>query len=376
MSTKPSHRRRTTRVAALTVALGMLAAACGGDDADDATADQPADEAPTTEAPTADEPADEAPTADEPQASGTVTVYIGRQYGIEPVFESFTEATGIEVRFTSGGDPELRERLIAEGVNTPADLVLTADAANIELSAQAGVLAPIDSEALNTAIPEDLRSEDNLWFSLSRRARVPIYSIERVTEPPLTYADVGDPQWQGRVCLRPSTHPYTQSLVASIIAAEGEERALEIVESWVANDPLYINSDTDIYRAVAAGECDVALANTYYLGRLQLEEDPDFPVAISWPEQDGRGAHINVSAGAVTANAPNPEAARALLEWLATDGQQEFADANSEYPADPTVPTSDVVAAWGEFVDDTAVVRQLGGLNPAAVDLLSVAGYE
>jgi iron(III) transport system substrate-binding protein len=241
----------------------MLAAACGGDDADDATADQPADEAPTTEAPTADEPADEAPTADEPQASGTVTVYIGRQYGIEPVFESFTEATGIEVRFTSGGDPELRERLIAEGVNTPADLVLTADAANIELSAQAGVLAPIDSEALNAAIPEELRSEDNLWFSLSRRARVPIYSMERVTEPPLTYADVGDPQWQGRVCLRPSTHPYTQSLVASIIAAEGEERANEIVASWVANDPLYINSDTDIYRAVAAGECDVALANTY-----------------------------------------------------------------------------------------------------------------
>jgi iron(III) transport system substrate-binding protein len=375
MSTKPSHRRRTTRVAALTVALGMLAAACGGDDADDATADQPADEAPTTEAPTADEPADEAPTADEPQASGTVTVYIGRQYGIEPVFESFTEATGIEVRFTSGGDPELRERLIAEGTNTPADLVLTADAANIELSAQAGVLAR------STA-----RRSHGDPRGAAQRGQPVVLAQPSGTRPDLqhraghrtaaTYAAVGDPQWQGRVCLRPSTHPYTQSLVASIIAAEGEERATEIVASWVANDPLYINSDTDIYRAVAAGECDVALANTYYLGRLQMEEDPDFPVAISWPEQDGRGAHINVSAGAVTANAPNPEAARALLEWLATDGQQEFADANSEYPADPTVPTSDVVAAWGEFVDDTAVVRQLGGLNPAAVDLLSVAGYE
>lgn len=389
MSPKHTQRHRLMRVVAVTVALGTIAAACGGDDDDGAaeppsdgapTTDAPADDAPTTEPPATDAPAGDAPTTEPPTtepptASGTVTVYIGRQYGIEPVFESFTEATGIEVRFTSGGDPELRERLIAEGENTPADLVLTADAANIELSAQAGVLAPIESEALTNAIPEDLRSEDGSWFALSRRARVPIYSTERVTEPPLTYAAVGDPQWQGRVCLRPSTHPYTQSLVASIIAAEGEERAQEIVESWVANDPLYINSDTDIYKAVAEGECDVAIANTYYLGRLQME-DPEFPVAISWPEQDGRGAHVNVSAGAVTAHAPNPEAARVLLEWLATDGQQEFADANSEYPADPSVPTSELVASWGEFVADTAVVRQLGELNPTAVEVLSAAGYE
>jgi iron(III) transport system substrate-binding protein len=119
----------------------------------------------------------------------------------------------------------------------------------------------------------------------------------------------------------------------------------------------------------------VAIANTYYLGRLQTE-DPAFPVAISWPEQDGRGAHVNISAGAVTANAPNPEAAQLLLEWLATDGQQQFADANFEYPADPTVPTNELVASWGEFIADLAVVRQLGGLNAAAVDVLSTAGYE
>jgi iron(III) transport system substrate-binding protein len=363
MSTKGTHRRRHSRVVALTVSIGLLAAACGDDDDATPTTTEPATGPTDTAA-----PADEAP-------SGTVTVYIGRQYGIEPVFESFTEETGIEVRFTSGGDPELRERLIAEGENTPADLVLTADAANIELSAQAGVLAPVQSEALEAAIPEDLRSPDDLWFALSRRARVVVYSTERVTEPPLTYAAVGDPQWDGRVCLRPSTHPYTQSLVASLIAAEGEERATEIVSSWVANDPLYINSDTDIYNAVADGECDVAIANTYYLGRLQTE-NPDFPVAVSWPEQGGRGAHVNISAGAVTAHAPNPDAARALLEWLATDGQQEFADANFEYPADPTVPTNELVASWGEFEADTAVVRELGALNPVAVDVLSAAGYE
>ncbi len=378
----PTHRR-SVRLAALGLALATVAAACGGDENDSSptstagtatTAEAPATtaEAPAT---TAEAPATTAADEPAPQASGTVTVYIGRQYGIEPVFEAFTEATGIEVRFTSGGDPELRARLAAEGENTPADVVLTADAANVELAAQEGLLATIESEALRSAIPEELRSPDDQWFALSRRARVVIYSTERVTEPPTTYAGVGDPQWAGRVCLRPSTHPYTQSLVANIIAAEGEERATEIVSSWVANEPLYINSDTDIYKAVAAGECDIAIANTYYLGRLVVE-DPDFPVAFSWPEQDGRGAHVNISAGAVTANAPNPEAAQLLLEWLATTGQQQFADANSEYPADPTVAPSELVASWGEFTADLAVVRELGALNAAAVDVLSAAGYE
>jgi iron(III) transport system substrate-binding protein len=309
------------------------------------------------------------------ERTGTVTVYLGRQYGIEPVFEAFTAATGIEVRFTAGSDPELRERLIAEGANTPADVVITADAANIELSAQAGVLAAIDSEALTAAIPEELRSPDNLWFALSRRARSVIYSTERVAEPPTTYAAVGDPQWKGKVCLRPSTHPYTQSLVASLIINEGADTARTIVDSWVANDPLYINSDTDIYKAVAAGECDIAIANSYYLGRLQTD-DPEFPVAISWAEQQGAGTHVNISAAGLTANAPNADEGRRLIEWLATDGQQQFADANFEYPADPSVPVNAIVASWGEFTADLAAVRQLGASNAAAVELLSAAGYE
>ncbi len=156
---------------------------------------------------------------------GMITVYTGRHYGIEPVFEQFTADTGIEVRFTTGNDPELRERLIAEGANTPADVVMTADAANIELSAEAGILSSVDSDILVDTIPEDLRSENNDWFSLSQRARVIVASTERVENPPTTYAGVGDPEWQGKLCLRPSTHPYTQSLVASLVIAEGEERA-------------------------------------------------------------------------------------------------------------------------------------------------------
>ncbi|MGA0878025.1 MAG: extracellular solute-binding protein [Ilumatobacteraceae bacterium] len=304
-----------------------------------------------------------------------VTVYTGRHYGIETVFEEFTANTGIEVRFTTGSDPELRERLIAEGKNTPADLVIVADAANISLSAEAGILAVIDSKVLESTIPAELRAEDGTWFALSRRLRVIMYSTDRVSEPPADYADLGDPRWMGRLCLRPSTHPYTQSLVAGLINNLGSDRARSIVASWVANDPLYINSDTDIVKAIAAGDCDVALANSYYLARL-LSEDPEIPVALQWPDQESTGAHLNVSAAAVTAAAPNRAAAIRLLEWLATTGQKTFSDANNEYPADPSVEPSAILAEFGPFVADTNSVRQLGVLNPDAVALLSAVGYE
>jgi len=342
-------QKHTTRLVGGMLAGALVLAACGSDSdgGDDAASDD----------------------------NGIVTVYTGRHYGIEPVFENFTAATGIEVRFTTGNDPELRERLLAEGDNTPADVIMTADASNIELSAEAGALASVESTVLTDTIPEELRSADNDWFTLSQRARVVIHSIERVDNPPTTYAGVGDPEWDGRICLRPSTHPYTQSLVASLVIAEGEERATEIVQSWVDNDPLYINSDTDIYRAVAAGECDVAIANTYYLGRL-LEEDPEFPVAIVWPEQDTRGAHVNVSTAAVTANAPNPDNALALIEWLATDGQKEFADVNFEFPADLSVVPNEIIASWGDFTADLGAVRELGANQPTAISILSATGYE
>ena len=350
-------RAATTAVVA---AAALLLAACGSSSestaADDTAADNRADN----------------------RAEGggrSVTVYTGRHYGIEPVFDAFTAATGIEVRFVAGKDPELRERLTVEGANTPADVIMTADAANIELAAKAGLLASVDSEALTEAIPPELRSDDQNWFSLSKRARVIVASEDRVTEPPTTYAALGDPTWKGRLCLRPSTHPYTQSLVASMIVAEGEERAEAIVSSWVANDPLYIDSDTDIYKAVADGECDVAIANSYYLARL-LAEDPNFAAELVWPEQDGRGAHINVSTAAVTADAPNPQGALALIEWLATDGQKQFADANFEYPANPAIDPDPIVAGFGPFTADVAVVRELGANQPAAVELLSRAGYE
>lgn len=356
---RPSRARRARRGAALIAVAAVALVACGGDEA--ATPSAASDATAVTDGDTTEQ--------------RVVTVYTGRHYGIEPVFEEFTAATGIEVRFTTGSDPELRERLLAEGDNTPADLIMTADAANIELAAQAGLLSPVDSDLLRSAIPDALRSADDQWFALSQRLRVIVYSTDRVDAPPTTYAELGDPQWDGRLCLRPSTHPYTQSLVASMILGQGEDEALAVVESWVANDPLYINSDTDIAKAVAAGDCDVALVNTYYIARLQAE-DPAFPVAISWPQQESTGAHVNISAAAVTAAAPHRDAAVELLEWLATDGQRTFSDANFEYPANPQVDPAEILLGFGEFTADLAAVRELGRLNEAAVDLLSVAGYE
>lgn len=352
MSPLPLHRRAPRRVLTLSAVLALTAAACGGSPATDGSSDGSSD------------------------ATSVVTVYTGRHYGIEPVFDAFTAATGIDVRFTTGSDPELRERLLAEGSNTPADVVMTADAANIALAAEAGLLAPVVSDTLTGAIPEELRAADGTWFALSRRLRVIQYSTERVMDPPTTYAEVGDPRWSGRLCLRPSTHPYTQSLVAALIRNEGAQEAERIVASWVANDPVYINSDTDMLRAIANGDCDVTLANTYYLGRLRTLEDPAFPVAIAWPDQAGAGAHVNVSAVGVTAAAPNPDGARRLIEWLATDGQQEFSDANFEYPAAVGVAPAEVLVGFGEFVADDASVRELGRLNAAAVDLLATVGYE
>lgn len=318
---------------------------------------------------------DSAPADDAAEDGGQITVYTGRHYGIEPVFKEFTAATGIKVRFTTGNDPELRARLKAEGANTPADVVMTADAANIELAAKDGLLARLDSKALTDAIPKELRSPDNQWFTLSQRLRVIIASTPRVPDPPTTYAAVGDPKWKDKLCLRPSTHPYTQSLVASLVVAEGEQRATQIVQSWVANNPLYINSDTDMYKAVAKGDCDIAIANTYYLGRL-LEEDAKFPVKIVWPEQSGRGAHVNVSAAAVTANAPNPKAAQTLIEWLATTGQKQFSDVNFEYPADPKVKADDLVVGFGPHKADLGAVLKLGANQAVAIKILSATGYK
>jgi iron(III) transport system substrate-binding protein len=305
-----------------------------------------------------------------------VTVYIGRHYGIEPVFAEFTEATGIPVEFTTGRDPELRERLGVEGDRTRADVYLAADAGNLELAARDGLLTPAKSAVLDDAIPENFRNPEGRWFALSLRARTIMTSSERVADAdvPRSYAALADPRWKGRLCLRPSTSPYTQSLVASIIANEGEARARAVVEGWVANDPTYIDSDVDILKGIADGRCDAALTNHYYLARIIDENGPQ-RVRISWPTE-GAGTHVNVSGAGIVTAAGNPDGARRLLEWLATDGQRSFSDVNFEFPANPAFEPAPAIAAFGDYRVDAIPTSRFGELQAQAVTLLDQAGYQ
>lgn len=321
----------------------------------------------------------EQPAADsQEEAAGPryVNVYTSRHYGVEPVFDRFTEETGIEVRFTTGADALLRERLKAEGENTLADVFIAVDAGNLWLAAEDGLLAPVDSQVLQDNIPAELRDAENRWFGLTQRVRTILYHPDRVSADELsTYEALADPQWKGRLVMRPSTHSYTQSLVSSLIAAHGEARAEEIVRGWVANEPILIDSDTEILKSLAAGRGDVAITNHYYLGRL-LEEDSAFPIQLFWANQADRGAHVNVSGAGVTANAPNRENAIALIEWLSGEGQEMFAGTNHEFPANPAAPVHPIITEFGEYTADPLAKEELGRLQSQAVELMNRVGYQ
>ena len=344
IGTSPTSRRR--RVPAVAGVASIVAAtalaACGGDD-----------------------------------GKGTVRIYTGRHYDLETAFVEFTEQTGISIEFLTGSDAELRERIAAEGEETQADVYLTVDAGNLAIAAEQDLFAPLDSEVLEAAVPASLRDPDGNWFGLSLRARTIVYHPDRVApdEVPTTYEELADPAWEGRVCLRDSSNVYTQSLVASLIAHHGEAEALEIVRGWAANAEI-LSNDVLILESIADGLCDVGITNHYYLARL-LAEDPDFPVQLAWADQDGRGVHVNVSGGGVTKYADDPELARQLLEWLATDGQSLFVDGNHEYPVNPEVAPEQLIATeFGtDFVRDELSAAEFGALNPDAVRVMDEAGY-
>lgn len=313
-----------------------------------------------------------------PAPGGVVNVYSSRHYGVESVFEEFTRETGIRVRFTSGPDAALRERIRAEGRHTPADVYIAVDAGNLWLAADAGLLQPIDSPTLIQNIPEHLRDRGNRWFGLTKRVRTIMYHPDRVNPAELsTYEALADPRWQGRLVMRPATHSYTQSLVASLISEHGEARAEEIVRGWVANQPRLIDSDTRILEYLAAGAGDVALTNHYYLGRL-LQANPAFPIKVFWANQapGERGAHVNVSGAGITTHAPNKANAVRFLEWLSSPrGQELFSQSNHEYPANPEAPVHPIVVAFGEFRVDDLDLSELGRLQADAIRLLDRVGY-
>lgn len=304
-----------------------------------------------------------------------VHVYSGRHYDLEEAFENYADESGNEVEFLFGGDAELRERLQTEGEGTLSDVFMTVDAANLELAAAENLLQPIDSEVVED-LPDNLVHPDNLWVGLSKRVRTLMYHPDRVDPSELsTYEALADPKWKGRLCMRNSSNVYTQSLVGSLIYHHGYSDALEVVQGWVDNDTEILPKDTLILETIAAGGCDVGITNHYYLARL-IEENPQFPVLPFWANQDGRGVHVNVSGAGVTAEAGLPGLAADLIEWLATDGQEEFVYGNHEYPVNPSIPLPPSIAGWGEFKEDPLNIREFAALNAEAIRLMTEAGYD
>jgi len=306
-----------------------------------------------------------------------VVVYSARHYGEEAAFQAFTRKTGIEVKTLTGGTGELFERLKAEGDRTPADVLLTVDAGNLWNAARAGLFARLDSPELTANIPANLRDPEHRWVGLTVRARTIMYNTKKVKPAELsTYEALGDPKWKGRLCLRTSGYIYNQSLLATMIKRHGEARTEEIVRGWVANQPILINSDAKILEAIAAGQCDVGLANHYYLARM-LTKDPGLPVAPFWANQTTTGTHVNISGAGVTAHAKNRASAVKLLEYLSgPEAQQTFADQAHEFPANPMAGASKLVTQWGRFKADDINVASAGEFQAAAVRLADRAGYK
>lgn len=318
------------------------------------------------------------------RAGEEVNVYSSRQEDlIKPLLDRFTEQTGIRVNLVTGKDDALLQRLQSEGINSPADLLMTADAGRLHRAKAAGSTQAVSSEALAAAIPAAYRDPQGHWYGLTIRARPILYVKGRLDPAQLsTYEALAAPAFKGKICIRSSDNIYNQSLVASMIAANGPEATEEWAKGLVANlarPPK--GGDRDQIKAAAAGECDIAVANTYYLaGMLTGKDAGDKKAAeamgVFWPNQNDRGVHVNVSGAAVTASAKNKAAAIRLIEFLASpEAQQWYAETNGEYPVREGVPVSPVLAAWGTFKADPLSLERLGELNAEAVRLLDRAGW-
>ncbi|MBZ0068454.1 MAG: extracellular solute-binding protein [Thiobacillus sp.] len=318
-----------------------------------------------------------------PAMAEEIVVYSARnEQLIKPLFDAYTRDTGVQIKFITDKEGPLMARLKAEGKNTPADMLLTVDAGNLWQASEEDLLRPIQSKTLLANIPAHLRDPGNEWFGLSVRARTLVYNTGKVKPADLsTYEDLASPKWKGRLCLRTSKKVYNQSLVAMMITEYGEDKTEDMVRGWVANlatSPF--PDDTKAMEAVAAGQCDVTLVNTYYFGRL-MEKTPKLPLGIFWPNQalknKAAGVHVNVSGAGVTRHAKNPAGAQKLIEWLSSDKAQNlYADVNLEYPANPKIAADKTVAAWGAFKQNLINVKEAGSLQVKAVKLMDRAGYK
>jgi len=309
----------------------------------------------------------------------TVTVYSARnEQLIKPLFDAYTKETGVEVKVLTDKEGPLMARLQAEGSNTPADMLITVDAGNLWQAANLGLLKTVKSETLNKNVPAHLRDDKGQWYGLSVRARTMFFNPDLVKAEDLsTYEDLADPKWKGKLCLRTSKKVYNQSLVAMMIAQHGEAKTEKIVRGWVANLATDVFADdTKLLQAIAAGQCGVGIANTYYFGRI-IEKDPKFNARIFWANQKTDGVHVNVSGAGVTRYAKNEAGAVKLMEWLSSNKAQNiYADKDMEFPVNPAVKPDQLVASWGPFKSNVINMSKAGELQSQAVKLMDRAGYK
>ena len=317
-----------------------------------------------------------------PALAEEVNIYSHRQPALlQPLIDAFTAETGITVN-VAFVDKGMTERLVAEGDRSPADLVMTVDIARLTEVVNAGVTQPVDSAVLDANIPAEYRDPADHWFGLTARARIVYASKERVAAGEVTtYEDLADPKWKGRICIRSGTNDYNVALTAAILAhhdAAYTKTWLEGVKANLARKPD--GGDRDQVKAIWAGECDIAVGNTYYMGQMLADpEQKDWAnsVNIVFPSFEAGGSHMNISGVAMTKSAPNKEAALKLMEWLSSDEAQHiYAETNHEFPVKPGVERSDLVKSWGEFTPDSLGLADVAKLRPEALKLIEEVNFD
>jgi len=312
-------------------------------------------------------------------APDELVVYSARkEHLVKDLFQKYEKEQGVKITYITGEAPVLLQRILSEGEHTAADILLTVDAGNLWHAAEKNILVPVTSPVLDRNIPAHFKDPDNRWFGLSVRARTIVYNTDRVKKEELSsYEALAGENWKGRLLLRTAKKVYNQSLVAMLIATLGEDRTRSIVSGWVSNlaAPPY-SSDTKVMEAIAAGQGDAGIVNTYYYGRL-MKENPDLPLGIFWADQSDNGVHVNVSGAGVVKYSQDIDQAVRFLEWLSEkDAQKIFADANMEFPVNQAVLPHADVRQWGTFKASTVNLAKAGELQARAVRLMDIEGYK
>lgn len=317
-------------------------------------------------------------------AAGEVNIYSHRQPTlIQPLLDAFTQETGIKtnVIFASDG---LGERIQAEGANSPADVLLTVDIGRLDGAKQLGITQPVSSEVIEANIPDTYRDPEGHWFGLTTRARVVYASKDRVSQDSITYEELADPKWKGRICIRSGQHVYNIGLFASYLAHHGAaetEEWLTKLRDNLARKPA--GGDRDQAQAIMAGECDIALGNTYYVGLMQTnEKEPEQKewakaIKVLFPNADDRGTQVNISGMMMAKNAPNKEEALKLMEFLSSDKAQEiYAETNFEYPVKPGIDSSEIVKSWGDLKPDPLPIAEMAKHRKEASEIVDKVGFD